>query len=311
MFQDSFISVYAGIASVILAVIAVVAYLFRDSSHSSRQQSGQSVSGKSKSKQSVSSSTSSDSKNSDVSVAHKSNNPWQERLERGVTSSNTSTVVKRIKNDVSSSEEKPFQSSYYYAHNNPSAKGGYKDGLRMEDYTMNQPRLLSRNGSRVSSNEDVEQNETAQSSLDSSSLQPLNNQRVLPKLPPTKYISRYLWDDPGKPNGIASIRVEQLPDRNGSMMAWKDWLEQQNTCTMTTTINPRIDTLLSPDSTSLRVIIHNQDNCLYELKLDPLYDKVQTVCTKVSTKRLIIQLHKYANKQKVWPHPYQSKTKTN
>ncbi|GAX18306.1 hypothetical protein FisN_23Hh199 [Fistulifera solaris] len=174
---------------------------------------------------------------------------------------------------------------------------------------MNQPRLLSRNGSRVSSsNEDFQQNETAPSSIESSSTQ--NNPRVLPKLTPTKYISRYLWDDPGKPNGVASIRIEQLPDKNGSMVAWKDWLEQQNSTT-TTANNPQIDTLLSSDSTSLRVIIHGQDGCLYELKLDPLFEKVKTVTTKVSTKRLIIHLHKHENKGKVWPHPYQSKTKIN
>ncbi|GAX16669.1 hypothetical protein FisN_23Lh199 [Fistulifera solaris] len=300
MIQDSFHFVYAGIATMFLAVVAIVAFLFRNSSKTSRQQSSPPFSGKVKPKQSVPS-------NLDTSIAHKHNNPWQERLERGVIS----TAVKRTQNDASSSKEKPFQSSYYYAHNNPSAKGGYKDGLRMEDYTMNQPRLLRRNGSRVSSSEDLQQNETAPSSIESSSSkQQLNNPRVLPKLPPTKYISRYLWDDPGKPNGVASIRIEQLPDKNGSMMAWKDWLEQQYSTT-TTTNKPQIDTLLSSDCTSLRVIIHSQNGCLYELKLDPLYGRVKTVTTKVSTKRLTIQLHKNENKQTAWPHPYQSKTKSN
>jgi hypothetical protein len=308
MIQNSSHLVYAGIATIFLAIVAVVAFLFRNSKQTSRPASSPLLSRISKPKQPVPFSASSVHSKSDISITHKQNNPWQERLERGVTSSKTSTAVKRTNTHASSSEEKPFQSSYYYAHNNPSAKGGYKDGLRMEDYTMNQPRLLSRNGSRVSSNEDLEQNETVSSSIESSSTQ--NNPRVLPKLTPTKYISRYLWDDPGKSTGVASIRIEQLPDKNGTMMEWKDWLEQQ-TSTSTTTNNPQIDTLLSPDSTSLRVVIHSQNGCLYELKLDPLYGRVKAVTTKISTKRLIIQLQKSENKQTAWPHPYQSKTKTN
>jgi len=46
--------------------------------------------------------------------------------------------------------DRPFGSSYYYAHNNLKATGGYKDGLRTEDYVMNQPRLLSKNGVMIS-----------------------------------------------------------------------------------------------------------------------------------------------------------------
>mmetsp|Transcript_6383 Transcript_6383/g.9288 ORF Transcript_6383/g.9288 Transcript_6383/m.9288 type:complete len:445 (-) Transcript_6383:62-1396(-) len=46
----------------------------------------------------------------------------------------------------SSSDKRGFGSSYYYAHNSSGTGGGYKDGLKMEDYTMNQPRLLSKGG---------------------------------------------------------------------------------------------------------------------------------------------------------------------
>ena len=67
---------------------------------------------------------------------------WGERRKRGITASSSG--------GKQSAQDRPFESSYYYAHNNPNAKGGYKDGLRMEDYTMNGPRLLSRGGVPVS-----------------------------------------------------------------------------------------------------------------------------------------------------------------
>jgi hypothetical protein len=69
---------------------------------------------------------------------------WEERRRNGTLSSNSGKT---------NPGNKPFGSSYYYAHNNPNATGGYKDGLRMEDFTMNQPRLLSKGGVMASASE--------------------------------------------------------------------------------------------------------------------------------------------------------------
>lgn len=153
-------------------------------------------------------STKSSSEQPSLTEEFPANNPWQERLKRGISHAST------LKRD---SHEKPFKSSYYYAHNNPQSKGGYKDGLRMEDYTMNQPRLLSRNGQQI------EYTTTKQEESQQPSIEP--PRKLLSK--PTRFISRYLWDDQGKSNGIAYIRIEQLPDIGTSLTPWTEWMKQQ------------------------------------------------------------------------------------
>jgi len=50
-------------------------------------------------------------------------------------------------------EAKPFESSYYFAHNKHSTGGGYTDGLKASDYVMNGPRLLSKGGIRIEEKE--------------------------------------------------------------------------------------------------------------------------------------------------------------
>jgi hypothetical protein len=42
--------------------------------------------------------------------------------------------------------DKPFGLSYFYAHNNLNATGGYRDRLQMEDHSMNQPRPVRKAG---------------------------------------------------------------------------------------------------------------------------------------------------------------------
>ena len=68
------------------------------------------------------------------------NDVWEERRKRGIA--HAPTVVKQDSQET----KKPFGSSYYYAHNSTKNKGGYSDGLKMEDFTMNGPRLLSKGG---------------------------------------------------------------------------------------------------------------------------------------------------------------------
>ena len=281
-------STFLILCTAIISILAITAFLLRPRNDDHKRSSTMQRSNKSKSTAS----------SMNTSLPY---NPWKERQDRGVT---ISSNAERKMDYSQQQQEKPFQSRYYYAHNNPSATGGYKDGLRMEDYTMNQPRLLSRNGSQVVEEEEATASTRAESLSSSSS-----NIKILPKLPPTKYISRYLWDDPGKSNNMAYIRIEHLPATTGTgSISWKEWMAQQSTTTTTTT-SPHIDIVLLEQRT-LRVIVHSKDtNCLYELKLDPLYGPVQAVTAKTSDKRLTIQLHKLDNK--AWPHPHQSKTKLN
>lgn len=246
-----------------------------------------------------------DSKSTDQQQESTAHDPWQERLQRGIFNVNSSSSKR---NNVVQ-HEKPFQSSYYYAHNNPQAKGGYIDGLRMEDYTMNQPRLLSRNTDRVVS-QSVAPTEAKTS--ESSSLTSPTRRNIISQ-PKTHFISRYLWDDPGKSTGIAYIRIEQLPvvsERNA--LSWGDFMAHQST-------TPQIDISLT-NHKSLRVMITSKtsnsenDDCLYELRIDALYGDVERVETTATAKRLNVKLYKeiHDNKNKqAWPHPYQSKTKAN
>jgi hypothetical protein len=88
---------------------------------------------------------SADQQETDNARADSSGGPacaWEERRQRGIPAASS-----HVKQDAAAS--KPFGSSYYYAHNSTRSKGGYADGLRMEDYTMNGPRLLSRGGKPV------------------------------------------------------------------------------------------------------------------------------------------------------------------
>lgn len=147
---------------------------------------------------------------------------WKERRRRGIEIHTTKT---RSSKESNAGEEKPFGSTYYYAHNNFESKGGYKDGLRMEDYTMNQPRLLSRGGKPIASctSDDIPEAENS-----------IHNPSIVPEKSPTAVagtakrclmVTKYLWDDPGNSDGVACIRIDELPSAkssNTSKIAWKD-----------------------------------------------------------------------------------------
>ena len=142
--------------------------------------------------------------------------------------------------------ERPFGSSYYYAHNNANSKGGYKDGLRAEDYVMNGPRLLSKGGVRVDdaadgaddgsedladsktsndidhSNTDATSNNTKLDSLtDSNSAKNKGKQTSKQKLISSTPITRYLWDDDSEGN-TAKIHIDTLPLSSTSTIPWEE-----------------------------------------------------------------------------------------
>ena len=206
-----------------------------------------------------------------------------------------------------SHDDKPFGSSYYYAHNNPNATGGYKDGLKMEDYTMNGPRLLSKGGLPVKEGEQNVESETmisgtsstgsgdgssdaavaAKSSVSSS------NETPPPVSKPATNITKYLWDDPG--TGIATIRIDQLPIGNiggmggskvGTMIDWKDVQV--------------LDVTSKLAGEGLLVKIETEGHGSYQLKIPKLYgDAAKVECIR-KTKRLLVKIHKKKNAVLSW-----------
>jgi hypothetical protein len=214
---------------------------------------------------------------------------WGERRKRGVTASSSSSSFSKR---TSSAEDKPFGSSYYYAHNNPNATGGYKDGLRMEDYTMNQPRLLSKNG--VSAGE-PDSSDSAAVPASSSSASSTVRKRV--NTPVAKKISKFLWDDPGDSNGIATIRIDVLPGATlTETISWR----QANIVDTTATL---ID-----DKRGLLIEVESEEGTRFRLQIPKLYGQVDEVRKVVKPNRLIVRLYKtrgWTNKKNLqaWPNP--------
>jgi len=213
-------------------------------------------------------------------------------------------------------EEKPFRSSYYYAHNSASSNGGYKDGLRAEDYVMNGPRLLSRDGVPVgvaddgdgdkNNDKDISSNEapvapsmTTKDNVTSSTAQPT-------ALVPTRKanedsipINRYLWDDDGNTDGIAKIYIDSIPGGTSTL----------NSSSITTkwadaslTKSDVIAKLLGLKKNGLMVQIRRQggDSSRYHLHVPKMYGEAQEVKIIVRPKKLIVKVYK-KKKSKVWP----------
>jgi len=114
-------------------------------------------------------------------------------------------------------EAKPFESSYYFAHNKHSTGGGYTDGLKASDYVMNGPRLLSKAGVRIeddkdtttttdNSSDNIDNNEECSEQTKDKSKMIQSKQKLYSSTP----LSKYLWDDDGSSN-IAKIHIDTLP----------------------------------------------------------------------------------------------------
>ena len=239
--------------------------------------------------------TKSSSNRNDSSSSRKVKNIW----EAGKSSSSTS-------NDKKTYEDKPFGSKYYYAHNNSNATGGYTDGLKMEDYRMNGPRLLSKNGKTVDDDDtnpddeqsagDNEQQEQVPASSTSSS-----KTKITSTDPNVLNITKYLWDDPGDAvKGIATIRIDSLPTSvAGNFIDWKDIGQPQS-----------IEAKLVGEG--LLVKIDTDNHGTYQLKIPKLYGDANDVSYIVKPKRLMIKItkkkigtvSKNKNNLDAWPQPY-------
>ena len=116
--------------------------------------------------------------------------------------------------------DRPFESSYYFAHNKHSTGGGYKDGLKAEDYVMNGPKLLSKGGVRVEAETSVEDETDDADNGSCASSQDVSEKRQKPNMPASTPITRYLWDD-GEGN-IAKIHIDSLPVSSTKTVDWED-----------------------------------------------------------------------------------------
>jgi hypothetical protein len=192
-----------------------------------------------------------------------------------------------------SHDDKPFGSKYYYAHNNPGATGGYKDGLRMEDYRMNGPRLLSKGGQGVDDTAATSEENT----LPAPKVAPPKT-RILAQDPSITNITKYLWDDPGDYNGIATIRIDSLPLKNDKFVDWKDVKVEDITADL-------------PGEGLLVKIVTDQGK--YQLKINKLYGDAAAVKTVSKSKRLLVRIYKKKNavlanmdtsNLESWPKPH-------
>lgn len=209
-------------------------------------------------------------------------------------------------NKGNTSKDKPFGSSYYYAHNGLGNTGGYKDGLRTEDYVMNAPRLLSRGGKSMDEddadpgkeeNGDISRSEElddkpAVPSTNNLEAEKDSNSGPVTLVPPPLPINRYLWDDPGNLDGIARIYIDTLPPS----LKWegagitKSGIEAK---------------MLGDDGRELLVTIFPKDGSSadkrgYKLHVPKMYGAATEVKILVKAKRLVLRISKKKDRKNFW-----------
>lgn len=193
-----------------------------------------------------------------------------------------------LKNHSSSNNtgttEKPFSSSYYYAHNNPNTIGGYKDGLKAEDYVMNGPKLLS----KVSKPKETTKPTT------STQAATIKKQDSIP-------ITRYLWDDDGNSNGIAKIIIDTLPSSgiSSTNLAWEN-----SGIVSKEDVRAKLSGVWKNGLiVQIRRNLDEEKSKRYHLYVPRLFGEVENVALIVKSKKLIIKLYKKNEKEnlKAWP----------
>ena len=205
--------------------------------------------------------------------------------------------------------EKPFGSKYYYAHNDSNTTGGYKDGLKMEDYRMNGPRLLSVNGLSVVHGDQKEDGGKKEATSEAEATADESNEsapmtRITARDPRVKNITKYLWDDPGNAKGIATIRVDVLPgDKFGEFTDIND-----------VTIQDAQATLPGEGLLAKITVVSDQETTptCYQLKINKLYGDAGEAKVVIKPKKLLIKIYKkkhgFLSKNNdnmgAWPQPH-------
>ena len=198
---------------------------------------------------------------------------------------------------------KAFGSKYYYAHNDSNTTGGYKDGLKMEDYRMNGPRLLSKNGLSVVDNDQADSHGAVDEAAPagaatSESMAPT---RITAQEPNVKNITKYLWDDPGNAKGIATIRVDVLPgDKLGDFVDVSAVSIRDVTAT------------LPGEGLLVKITVGDDESPSYQLKINKLYGDAAEVKVVIKPKKLLLKIYKKKHgflsrnndNMGAWPQPH-------
>lgn len=202
------------------------------------------------------------------------------------------------KNQGRDEKEKPFVSSYYYAHNNPKSTGGYKDGLTREDYVMNEPRLLSRNGIPVKRNATTTDHDEHEEEVKIKS----TTRNIVKGRENSFPINRYLWHDEGGKDCISTIYIQNLPGRmtNSPALKWVDAGITKN--------DVMVKLVGSGEKKGLMIQIRkstgsgcddDESRQCYHLHVPQLYGEAKAVKTIVNRKKLIVKITK--KKSTAWP----------
>lgn len=178
-------------------------------------------------------------------------------------------------------DEKPFQSSYYYAHNHLKKTGGYSDGLKAEDYQMNEPKLLKKTSS------------------DGFLTKSVVNKGIR--------IDRYLWDDDGNLDGVARIIIENLPNESVSSVT----LVENSGISKDDVKCKLLGTWGNGLMVQFRRVMEEKE-LRYFLSVPRMYGEADDVKVLVKTKKIIIKLNKKKDPEnlKAWPR-LQSNLKSN
>lgn len=184
----------------------------------------------------------------------------------------------------SSKGEKPFKSSYYYAHNSSKSNGGYKDGLKAEDYVMNKPRLLK----KIDEGKE-HTTASAKASID------MNKDSLS--------INKYLWDDDGNDEGIAKIIIDSLPsskdcDKSG-YISWKEAGLISKDDVKAKLVGLWKDGLIL----QIRSRANDKSYKRYHLQVPRMFGEVEEVKVILKSKKLIMKLWKKKSKDNMKPWP--------
>jgi hypothetical protein len=249
------------------------------------------------------------------------------------TSNNMSHEGKGNRNQ---SQRQFYNSTYYYAHNKYKRGGGYSDGLEAEDYTMNGPRLLSKNGIPVMAGKINNDSGCVEGSAYSCSNSvhdsdgknrtftddcndrtnagesaSLEVQKIAATTRPSQEmtkvtipITKYLWEDT---DTISKIRIESLP----MTVRHVDGTSEQTTTTIpwSQANIPRsnIHIRIRQDRQGFVLLLKRQqssqevDETHYLLQISNLYGRIDAATTVWKSNRLLVKLIKSDGYKSIWP----------
>lgn len=234
-------------------------------------------------------------------------------LVRSIWDFNKANKERMVSNSVNISHSKPTQtnaasnakkqfhnSTYYYSHNKFTSGGGYTDGLAAEDYTMNQPRLLSKNGVSFLPNKLNAEALTSTMGMDNVALSntkertnvELNSASRQPHR--VIHITKYLWDDS---EAVSIIRIEVLP----SIISQENITWSQANIPIS---NIQIRLIEKKGLTlCLKYPLHGHGTTEihYLLHLPNLYGKIDSASIVSKSRRLLVKLVKAEGYKFRWP----------